>query len=226
MSDFNAQERISKILMLEKSLNNLSKESIVRKPYPSIKTLFNGNYPKNRKNLKKLVSQNTNSLRTYTKRINKPKYKPPNIQSVIRNSLTNEFLNLDFPNNNHIKPIIIPINNYSNGYTPSTLYNLDNNNKNSVIPNNLKKSVDVVSNHSINNKFINSMDENVMKIKKISKMSNGINNKKPLNLNDLYNEFIKNVSKILFNNIYINIEYNSKITIIKKFNRTKKKHKL
>ena len=42
-----------------------------------------------------------------------------------------------------------------------------------------------------------------MKSKKISKMSDGTNYKKPVNLNDLYNEFIANVSKILFKIFYI-----------------------
>lgn len=215
MSDFNAQERISKILMLEKTLNNLSKESNVRKPYyPLVRNIFNGQKPKNRKNLKKLVSQKTNPLKTNRKSINRTKYKAPTIQSVIQNSLKDEFLNLDYPNNNHNKPIIIPFNNYSRWNTTSNLYNLDNNNKNVNLTNNLKKSVDVVSNHSNNKQIKNSMDDNIMKAKKISKMSNGTNNKKPLDLNDLYKEYIENVSKILFNIIYINIAYNSKITII------------
>lgn len=201
MSGFNAQERISKILMLENTLNKLSGESIVKRPYPSIKTLFNGNNPKNRKNLKKLFSKKTKPLETYMNSINKTKYKAPSIQSVINNSLTNEFLNLDYPNNNHNKPILI-FNNYSNVNNSQNLNNLDNN-KNAVFPNNLQKSVDVVSNHSINNKLKNSMDDNVMRSKKISTMSNGIKNKKPLNINDLYNEFIEKVSKILFHIIFI-----------------------
>lgn len=198
MSVFNSQERISKILMLERNLNRLSNESLVRRPCPSIKTIFNGNKPKNRRNLKKLGIQKSNNNKTYNKPIKKPKYKTPSIQSIINNSINNEFLSLDHPNNNYNynKPIIIPINTFSNGNSSSTLYSI--NKSNNVISNNLKKSIDVISNHSKNNKFQNSINDNVMKSKKISKMSDGTNYKKPVNLNDLYNEFIANVSKIFF----------------------------
>lgn len=198
MSVFNSQERISKILMLERNLNRLSNESLVRRPCPSIKTIFNGNKPKNRRNLKKLGIQKSNNNKTYNKPIKKPKYKTPSIQSIINNSINNEFLSLDHPNNNYNynKPIIIPINTFSNGNSSSTLYSI--NKRNNVISNNLKKSIDVISNHSKNNKLQNSINDNVMKSKKISKMSDGTNYKKPVNLNDLYNEFIANVSKIFF----------------------------
>ena len=198
MSVFNSQERISKILMLERNLNRLSNESLVRRPCPSIKTIFNGNKPKNRRNLKKLGIQKSNNNKTYNKPIKKPKYKTPSIQSIINNSINNEFLSLDHPNNNYNynKPIIIPINTFSNGNSSSTLYSI--NKSNNVISNNLKNSIEVISNHSKNNKFQNSINDNVMKSKKISKMSDGTNYKKPVNLNDLYNEFIANVSKIFF----------------------------
>ena len=198
MSVFNSQERISKILMLERNLNRLSNESLVRRPCPSIKTIFNGNKPKNRRNLKKLGIQKSNNNKTYNKPIKKPKYKTPSIQSIINNSINNEFLSLDHPNNNYNynKPIIIPINTFSNGNSSSTLYSI--NKSNNVISNNLKKSIDVISNLSKNNKLQNSINDNVMKSKKISKMSDGTNYKKPVNLNDLYNEFIANVSKIFF----------------------------
>jgi len=198
MSVLNSQERISKILMLERNLNRLSNESLVRRPCPSIKTIFNGNKPKNRRNLKKLGIQKSNNNKTYNKPIKKPKYKTPSIQSIINNSINNEFLSLDHPNNNYNynKPIIIPMNNFSNGNSSSTLYSI--NKRNNVISNNLKKSIDVISNLSKNNKLQNSINDNVMKSKKISKMSDGTNYKKPVNLNDLYNEFIANVSKIFF----------------------------
>ena len=198
MSVFNSQERISKILMLERNLNRLSNESLVRRPCPSIKTIFNGNKPKNRRNLKKLGIQKSNNNKTYNKPIKKPKYKTPSIQSIINNSINNEFLSLDHPNNNYNynKPIIIPINTFSNGNSSSTLYSI--NKSNNVISNNLKKSIDVISNLSKNNKLQNSINDNIMKSKKISKMSDGTNYKKPVNLNDLYNEFIANVSKIFF----------------------------
>ena len=203
MSVLNSQERISKILMLERNLNRLSNESLVRRPCPSIKTIFNGNKPKNRRNLKKLGIQKSNNNKTYNKPIKKPKYKTPSIQSIINNSINNEFLSLDHQNNNYNynKPIIIPMNNFSNGNSSSTLYSI--NKRNNVISNNLKKSIDVISNHSKNNKLQNSINDNVMKSKKISKMSDGTNYKKPVNLNDLYNEFIANVSKILFKIFYI-----------------------
>ena len=198
MSVLNSQERISKILMLERNLNRKSNESLVRRPCPSIKTIFNGNKPKNRRNLKKLGIQKSNNNKTYNKPIKKPKYKTPSIQSIINNSINNEFLSLDHPNNNYNynKPIIIPMNNFSNGNSSSTLYSI--NKRNNVISNNLKKSIDVISNLSKNNKLQNSINDNVMKSKKISKMSDGTNYKKPVNLNDLYNEFIANVSKIFF----------------------------
>ena len=198
MSVLNSKERISKILMLERNLNRLSNETLVRRPCPSIKTIFNGNKPKNRRNLKKLGIQKSNNNKTYNKPIKKPKYKTPSIQSIINNSINNEFLSLDHPNNNYNynKPIIIPMNNFSNGNSSSTLYSI--NKRNNVISNNLKKSIDVISNHSKNNKLQNSINDNIMKSKKISKMSDGTNYKKPVNLNDLYNEFIANVSKIFF----------------------------
>ena len=50
----NFQERISNIQILERDLNILSNESIVKTPYPTIKSLFYNIQPKNRKNLKKL----------------------------------------------------------------------------------------------------------------------------------------------------------------------------
>ena len=55
-------------------------------------------------------------------------------------------------------------------------------------------------------------------------MSNGTSIEKTVNLNNLYKEYIENVSILFFNLLFI--EHNSKINIIQKFTWIKKKYKL
>lgn len=218
------QERLSKIQMFENSLNILSNESMVKKPYPSIKTLFYNKMPKNRKNLKKLKSNmathnihnNKDRLKNYLS-----KYKTPSIQSIINNSKTSEFLSLDHPINKY-RANIFPSQTISNINSSSRINTLNNNNGiNHSINNgnNIMKIKSQEINHSMsiqekmpnfsnNNKMKNSTNYNVLKIKKISKMSNADNinksndepilNKKEVDLNDLYKEYIDNVSNIIF----------------------------
>ena len=219
------QERLSKIQMFENSLNILSNESMVKKPYPSIKTLFYNKMPKNRKNLKKLKSNmathnihnNKDRLKNYLS-----KYKTPSIQSIINNSKTSEFLSLDHPINKY-RANIFPSQTISNINSSSRINTLNNNNGiNHSINNgnNIMKIKSQEINHSMsiqekmpnfsnNNKMRNSINyNNVLKSKKISKMSNADNinksndepvlNKKEVDLNDLYKEYIDNVSNIIF----------------------------
>lgn len=224
MNTFISQERLSKIQMLENNLNILSNESMVKKPYPSIKTLFYNRKPKNRKNLKKLTSNMANHTKhNNMNRINNnlSKYKPPSIQSIINNSKTSEFLSLDHPTIKY-QTISIPTQKFSNINSSPRINVLNNNNGiNHSINNgnnmNIKsqeinhsiKIQDKMSNHSNNNKMRNSINyNNIMKSRKISKMSNGDNinksnnepviNKKEVDLNDLYKEYIDNVSNIIF----------------------------
>jgi len=135
-------ERKSKIESLQKNINIITIESKVRKPHPSIKTLFNGSHPKNRKNLKKLDIRLNNIKKT--EKINlSPKRE--SIQSLIKISKTEEFLTQEKPNNyNGIK--IIPLKNFSSS---STLYSLNNNNNNNNFNNNN-------SNNLVNGNYTNS----------------------------------------------------------------------
>lgn len=196
MNSVNFQERLSNIQILERNLNILENESIVKKPYPSIKSLFYDTKPKNRKNLKKLdlikTQNGINGKINNTKTI-----KRATIESIINNSKTSEFLSSDYPYHSH-KPKLIYIQDYPNMNSSSTLYTVNPNN-NGRITNKLKKSNDEISNPIKNenlNKSVHSLP--VMQSKKTSKMSNGASIQKTVNLNDLYKEFIENVSIYIF----------------------------
>ena len=205
MNDFIYQERLSNIQKLEKILNILSNESMVRKPYPTIKTLFYGKIPRNRKNLKKLNLINYNKIiSNKNSNKNSNKYKVPSIESIINNSKTHEFLSLDNPSDTYIPKILIPINNYSIQNSSYALNQVKNSNNK--------------MNHSINNKLNGkSLNDNLSIIsKKNSKMTNGnidnisVNNllkktnpvpftpQQPKDLNELYKEFIENVRKYYY----------------------------
>lgn len=203
MSSYNYQERISSIQILENNLNIISYESNVKKPYPSIKTLFYNRPPKNRKNLKKtqikIVNKNILRNRTY---INKPPSKFPSIQSIIDNSKTDEFLSMDNPIKKYQKPIIIPIQNYANQNSISTLDSIktnsngNNGNFGNKSLNGINGTLKTSGNNNLN-KSINLNDIQLIKSRKVSGMSNrskNSNNKKPINLNDLYKEYLENVS--------------------------------
>ena len=205
-------ERKSKIESLQKNINIITIESKVRKPHPSIKTLFNGSHPKNRKNLKKLDIRLNNIKKT--EKINlSPKRE--SIQSLIKISKTEEFLTQEKPNNyNGVK--IIPLKNFSSS---STLYSLNNNNNNNYNNNNSNNFMNgnnsnMNSNNNLINldlAYLNSADSlPLLKEKKMStKKKSIIEIQKEKDLNELYQEYVHNVSKSKF---YItNIEHNRKI---------------
>ncbi len=204
-------ERKSKIESLQKNINIITTESKVRKPHPSIKTLFNGSHPKNRKNLKKLDIR-LNNIKKNEKINLSPKRE--SIQSLIKISKTEEFLTQEKPNNyNGIK--IIPLKNFSSS---STLYSLNNNNnKNNFNNNNSNNLVNGNYTNSNNNlinldlAYLNSADSlPLLKEKKMStKKESIIEIQKEKDLNELYQEYVHNVSKSKF--YFTNIEHNRKI---------------
>jgi hypothetical protein len=192
MASLYYQERLSNIQILEQNLSVLPNESLVKKPYPTIKSLFYDKRPKNRKNLKNIETRkpiNNQRNGTYKNKLNK---KVATIESIINNSKTNEFLSLDNPNNNY-KPIIIyPLYNYVNQNSSSTIDTIKKNG-NSIF-NKVNNNIDEISNHSRNNKLNKSLNDiQLMKSKKASKMTNSTFHKKMINLNDLYKEYIENV---------------------------------
>ena len=203
-------ERKSKIESLQKNINIITTESKVRKPHPSIKTLFNGSHPKNRKNLKKLDIRLNNIKKT--EKINlSPKRE--SIQSLIKISKTEEFLTQEKPNNyNGFK--IIPLKNFSSS---STLYSLNNNNNNNFNNNNSNNLVNGNYTNSNNNlinldlAYLNSADSlPLLKEKKMStKKKSIIEIQQEKDLNELYQEYVHNVSKSKF--YFTNIEHNRKI---------------
>jgi hypothetical protein len=188
------QERQSKMKLFKENLIILSHESMVRKPHPSIKTLFYGKKPKNRKNLKKLNVPKLSNISINRASKNKQKYNIPSIQSIINNSKNNEFLSLDEnPNSSFAPKIIIRPNyqNYINHNSSSTLYKV-------------KPSIGNISNNSTNYK--NNGDNNNINLNKTntkisndnnesaSIRSNPIEQKKPKDVKELYKEYIENVS--------------------------------
>ena len=193
MNSDNFQERLSNIQILEKNLNILANESIVKTPYPTIKSLFYNTKPINRNNLKKLeLIKNENDLNG--KINNLKKINRVNIESIIHNSKTSEFLSSDNPYHFNKPKIIYCIQDYQNQNSSSTLFTVNGKN-NGRISNNLKKNLDEISNNIKNNTLNKSANRlPVMESKKVSKMSNEISIQKTVNLNDLYNEFIENVS--------------------------------
>jgi hypothetical protein len=208
-------ERSSRIQMLESIINMLSHESMVRTPCPTVKNLFFDKEPKNRKNLKKINQKNIESNMNSIQNKKIQKYRLPTIKSVIKNSLNNEFLSSDNPNYKYQPKIIKSNINYSfnsfNNYS-QTLYNQTNHNNingfNGMHLNNKKVDnslviKDNISHNSKNNLLGNTINGN----NAFAKMNNGndihennytppIINKKSVDLNDLYNEYIENVSII------------------------------
>ena len=205
-------ERKSKIESLQKNINIITTESKVRKPHPSIKTLFNGSHPKNRKNLKKLDIR-LNNIKKNEKINLSPKRE--SIQSLIKISKTEEFLTQEKPNNyNGVK--IIPLKNFSSS---STLYSLNNNNNNNYNNNNSNNFMNgnnsnMNSNNNLINldlAYLNSADSlPLLKEKKMStKKKSVIEIQQEKDLNELYQEYVHNVSKSKF--YFTNIEHNRKI---------------
>ena len=202
MNSLNYQDRVSNIQKLEENLRFLPKETNVKKPYKTIKSLFYNKLPKNRKNLKNLETRIMKASQICYN--NKSKIKLASIESIIKNSKNQEFLSSDNPNNN-IKPIIIiPIQNYVNQNSSSTLDSIKT--SHNGISNILKKNITNITNHSRNKQLNNSLnDVQLMTSKKNSKMSNNMlhKEKEEKNLNVLYNEFLENVRKHFYNLIKI-----------------------
>ena len=202
MNSMNYQERVSNIQILEENLRFLQKETNIKKPYKTIKSLFYNKLPKNRKNLKNLETRKINASQICYN--NKSKIKLASIESIIKNSKNQEFLSSDNPNNN-IKPIIImPFQNYINKNSSSTLDSVKTNHNG--ISKDLKKNIDNISNHSRKFQLNNSLDDvQIITSKKITEMSKNTFHKKTeeKNLNDLYNKFLENVRKHFYNLIKI-----------------------
>ena len=193
------KERKSKIEMIQQNINIINNEVKVRRPHPSIKSLFNGQTPKNRKNLKKLEvllpKENKNDKK-------EKRLRPPSIQSLITNSKNDEFLSIEKTNNYGQK--IIPIMHFSSS---STLYSLKanklnrNQSNNTIInDNNNKNIVNHIKNNNTNNEFLNSAKTiPVLADKKLSKMSkkkkSNISVQQQKDLNQLYKEYTENVRK-------------------------------
>ena len=171
MNSLNYQDRVSNIQKLEENLRFLPKETNVKKPYKTIKSLFYNELPKNRKNLKNLETRIMKASQICYN--NKSKIKLASIESIIKNSKNQEFLSSDNPNNN-IKPIIImPIQNYVNQNSSSTLDSIKT--SHNGISNILKKNITNITNHSRNKQLNNSLnDVQLMTSKKNSKMSNNM----------------------------------------------------
>ena len=109
---------------------------------------------------------------------------------------------MDNPIKKYQKPIIIPIQNYANQNSISTLDSIKTNNNGNngnfgnKSLNGINGTLKTSGNNNLN-KSINLNDIQLIKSRKVSGMSNrskNSNNKKPINLNDLYKEYLENVS--------------------------------
>lgn len=194
------KERRSKIEMLQKNINIIHNEVKVRRPHPTTKTLFNGQTPKNRNNLKKLkiILPKENK-----KEKNEKPLRPTSIQQLITSSKNGEFLSIEKTNNYGHK--VIPIKQFSSS---STLYSLkanqltknQNNNNTNAITSNNQHTVNNTQNNNTNYEFLNSAENiPVLAEKKLSKMSqkkkSNISVQQEKDLNQLYQEYIENVRK-------------------------------
>ena len=194
----------------QNSIKIINKELIVRKPHPSIKTLFNGKHPKNRLNLKNFNKIKVSKQKNEANKIPK---NPQPIKALIRSSLDNEFLYPVKQNNvGNNKPLCLM--NYSSS---STLYSMNANqlknfHSNKNIPNNILNKTNINTN---NNMFNSTGSLPLLDAKSNNKLLNKTNSiietKKEKDLNQLCQEYIQNVS--FFNIIYILliIEHNTKI---------------
>ena len=196
----------------QNSIKIINKELIVRKPHPSIKTLFNGKHPKNRLNLKNFNKIKVSKQKNEANKIPK---NPQPIKALIRSSLDNEFLYPVKQNNvGNNKPLCLK--NYSSS---STLYSMNTNqlknfHSNKNIPKNILNKTNINTNTN-NNLFNSTGSLPILDAKSTTKLLNKTNSiieiKQEKDLNQLYQEYIQNVS--FFNIIYILliIEHNTKI---------------
>ena len=194
---FKHPEELAKNPVFE-CLNFIQNELSVRKPYPSIKTVFYNHNPINRNNLKKCNLKNRNKIKVNKK---KQKYNAPTIESIINNSKDSEFLNSDSQNKYYSQKIVIPVKMNSHQTSSSALYIKQKQNSSSKIMHmNNTNNINKIFNNS-KNKVINSqiIEEPALKTKKISKVidNTDTNLNKEINLNDLYKEYIENVSIII-----------------------------
>ena len=193
------KERRAKVEMLQQSINIIHNEVKVRRPHPTTKTLFNGQTPKNRNNLKKLkiILPKENK-----KEKNEKPLRPTSIQQLITNSKNDEFLSIEKPNNFGHK--VIPIKQFSSS---STLYSLkanqltkNQNNTTNTISSNNQNIVNHTQNNNSNYEFLNTTESiPVLAEEKLSKMSqkkkSNISVQQAKDLNQLYQEYTENVSK-------------------------------
>ena len=190
------QERKSKIESLQRNINIKNIETKVQQPHSSLKSLFNGKHPKNRKNLKKLdiIIPNIDKKNG----TNKSSQRPPSIQSLITNSKTEEFLS--FEKSDNYKGIkIIPLTNFSSS---STLYSVNNNNYQNGYQNNINHNSLNDNFNNLNLQFLNSAEtlpkiENRKESKMSQKKKSLIEIQQEKDLKQLYQEFIDNVSNII-----------------------------
>ena len=193
-NSFSNREKIEK---LQNSINIINNELKVSKPQPSIKSLFNGKRPKNRLNLKNIKPKITQKNKIDIKKISQNNF--PSIKSLIKSSKDNEFLNPD-KTYNFKSAKIIPI--ITQPSSPS-LYSLkSNNNINHFSSNKNNNIINNAFNNNLNLKQFNSTESLPKLDTKPSTQSSNetkstLNNIQEKDLNQLYQEYIQNVSKYL-----------------------------
>lgn len=215
INSLNFQERSSKIQMLENILNMLSHESMVKTPCPTVKNLFYDKKPKNRNNLKQIQPKKMKNKMNGTQLSKRQSYKLPSIQSVITNSINNEFLSSEYQSNKYQPKVnhslqVYSFHNYPQRFiTPNNTNSFINTNGTNI-NNRRLNGASIIKDNISNNSRLYSMRNTVNGNNILSKINNGINehesniepiepivNKKPVDLNDLYKEYIENVSIIL-----------------------------
>ena len=190
-NSFSNREKIEK---LQNSINIINKELKVHKPQPSIKSLFNDKRPKNRLNLKNIKPKITQKNKIDIKKISQNNF--PSIKSLIKSSKDNEFLNPDKTYNFKSAKIIPIITQPSS----SSLYSLkSNNNINHFSSNKNNNIINNAFNNNLNLKQFNSTESLPKLDTKPSTQSSNetkstLNNIQEKDLNQLYKEYIENVS--------------------------------
>ena len=179
MKNLHFQKKDLNMDIIQKKINIINKELIIRKPHLSIKTLFNGKNPQNRKNLKK------NEIRIPIikpkKEIKRSAHPPIIIESIINDSKNLEFLSPDSYNN-------------LNFLSSSSIYTV--NSPKNYIPNGV--------NNTLKYKYLNSTDSfGINKIKNQSQLSTyddkegdktAESKTASKDLNQLYQKYINDVS--------------------------------
>ena len=190
-NSFSNREKIEK---LQNSINIINNELKVSKHQTSIQSLFNGNRIKNRLNLKNIKPKITQKNKIDIKKISQNNF--PSIKSLIKSSKDNEFLNPDKTYNFKSAKIIPIIAQPSS----SSLYSLkSNNNINHLNSNKNNNIINNAFNNNLNLKQFNSTESLPKLDTKPSTQSSNetkstLNNIQEKDLNQLYKEYIENVS--------------------------------